>query len=152
MLLPKNWHEGSLANLTFNKVNSKEIRWKQRFQNFEKSLNYLEHAMQIHNPDIIQKAGLIQFFEIGFELSWNVMKEYMEEQGFLELRSPRDTIKKAFEIQLITDGHAWLQTLQNRNLTSHTYDEETAEKVVKEIQSVYYPLLKEIYNRLKPEL
>lgn len=133
-------------------MNSKEIRWKQRFQNFEKSLNYLEHAMQIQHPDIIQKAGLIQFFEISFELSWNVMKEYMEEQGFLELRSPRDTIKKAFEIQLITDGHAWLLTLQNRNLTSHTYDEETAEKVVKEIQSVYYPLLKEIYNRLKPEL
>ena len=129
-----------------------EIRWKQRFQNFEKSLNYLEHAMQIQNPDIIQKAGLIQFFEMGFELSWNVMKEYMEEQGFLELRSPRDTIKKAFEIQLIADGHAWLQTLQNRNLTSHTYDEETAVKVVAEIQSVYYPLLKEIYNRLKPEL
>ncbi|TDE13811.1 nucleotidyltransferase substrate binding protein [Dyadobacter psychrotolerans] len=133
-------------------MGNEEIRWKQRFQNFEKSLNYLEHAMQIQNPDIIQKAGLIQFFEMGFELSWNVMKEYMEELGFLELRSPRDTIKKAFEIQLITDGHAWLRTLQNRNLTSHTYDEDTAEKVVAEIQSVYYPLLKEIYNRLKPEL
>ena len=152
MLPPKKWHEGSLVNITFKKVSSKEIRWKQRFQNFEKSLNYLEQAMQIQNPDIIQKAGLIQFFEMGFELSWNVMKEYMEEQGFLELRSPRDTIKKAFEIQLITDGHAWLRTLQNRNLTSHTYDEENAEKVVKEIQSVYYPILKEIYNRLKPEL
>lgn len=133
-------------------MEDEDIRWKQRFQNFEKSLAFLEKAIQIENPDIIQKAGLIQFFEISFELSWNVLKEYMEAQGFQDLRSPRDTIKKAFEIQLITDGHGWLQTLQNRNLTSHTYDEETAEKVVIQIESVYYPLLKGVYDKLKPEL
>jgi len=133
-------------------MSDKDIRWKQRFQNLEKSLGFLEQAIQINNPDIIQKAGLIQFFEISFELSWNIMKEYMEEQGFFELRSPRDTIKKAFEIGLIVDGHTWLLTLQNRNLTSHTYDEETAEKVVQEIETIYYPLLLEIYNTLKQEL
>ena len=133
-------------------MNNDDQRWKQRFQNLEKSLQYLERAMAIENPDIIQKAGLIQFFEISFELTWNVMKEYLEEQGFQDIRSPRDTIKKAFETELITDGHAWLLTLQNRNLTSHTYDEETAEKVVREIETVYYPLLRDVYEKLKPEL
>ncbi|CAG5011879.1 hypothetical protein DYBT9275_05045 [Dyadobacter sp. CECT 9275] len=133
-------------------MSTPDIRWKQRFQNLEKSLHFLEQAIEIQNPDIIQKAGLIQFFEISFELSWNVLKEYMEEQGFTELRSPRDTIKKAFEIGLITDAHTWLQTLQNRDLTSHTYDEETAEKLVREIESVYYPLLKQVANQLKSEL
>lgn len=49
-----------------------DIRWKQRFQNFERSLQYLEQALQITHPDIIQKAGLIQFFEMSFELAWNV--------------------------------------------------------------------------------
>ncbi|WP_149241149.1 nucleotidyltransferase substrate binding protein [Dyadobacter sp. 32] len=133
-------------------MNYREIRWKQRFQNLEKSLGFLEQAIAIEDPDIIQKAGLIQFFEISFELTWNVMKEYLEEQGFQDIRSPRDTIKKAFETELITNGHIWLQTLQNRNLTSHTYDEETADRVVKEISTIYHPLLREVYNKLKPEL
>jgi nucleotidyltransferase substrate binding protein (TIGR01987 family) len=133
-------------------MSDKDVRWKQRFQNFEKSLKFLELAMQIPNPDIIQKAGLIQFFEISFELSWNLMKEYLEEQGFQEMRSPRDAIKKAFEAGLITDGHTWLQALQNRNLTSHTYDEATADKVVDEIETTYYPLLRSIYIKLNSEL
>lgn len=133
-------------------MNNPEIRWKQRFQNLEKSLRFLEQAIAIEHPDIIQKAGLIQFFEISFELTWNLMKEYLEEQGFQDIRSPRDTIKKAFETQLITNGHIWLQTLQNRNLTSHTYDEETADRVVREISTTYYPLLREVYQKLKPEL
>ncbi len=46
-----------------------DIRWKQRFQNFTKALNYLELALNIENPDIVQKAGIIQFFEKGFELA-----------------------------------------------------------------------------------
>lgn len=130
-------------------MKEQDIRWKQRFQNFEKSLGYLLQAMKIQNPDIFQKAGLIQFFEISFELSWNVMKDYLEEQGFSGLRSPRDTIKKAFEVGLITDGHTWIQTLENRNRTSHAYDEATTEKVIKEIVAVHSPLLRELYDQLK---
>ncbi len=130
-------------------MNEQDVRWKQRFQNLEKSLSFLELAMKIENPDIIQKAGLIQFFEISFELSWNVLKDYLEDQGFFELRSPRDTIKKAFQVGLITDGHLWIQALQNRNLTAHTYDEKMADQVADEIRFVYYPLIQEIYTKLK---
>ncbi len=133
-------------------MDNPDVRWKQRFQNFEKMLGFLENAMKIKEPDMVQKAGLIQFFEISFELSWNVMKEYLEAQGIMGMRSPRDTIKKAFEVELITDGHTWLQTLQNRNLTSHTYNEEMAEEVVQEIETVYYPILQNLYERLKTEL
>ncbi|MCF2445166.1 nucleotidyltransferase substrate binding protein [Dyadobacter sp. CY345] len=130
-------------------MDEQDVRWKQRFQNLEKSLSFLELAIKIENPDIIQKAGLIQFFEISFELSWNVLKDYLEDQGFFELRSPRDTIKKAFQVGLITDGHLWIQALQNRNLTAHTYDEKMADQVADEIRLVYYPLIQEIYTKLK---
>jgi nucleotidyltransferase substrate binding protein (TIGR01987 family) len=68
------------------------------------------------------------------------------------LRFPRDCLKKAFETGLISDGHTWLEALNNRNLTSHTYDEELADKVVQEIRIHYYPILKQLYERLKPEL
>ena len=110
-------------------IGKEDIRWEQRFQNFEKALGYLSDALNITNPDIIQKAGTIQFFEMTFELAWNTMKDFLEDEGFIGLNSPRDTIKKKFEVQLISDGHAWLKALEDRNLTSHTYDEETAAAV-----------------------
>lgn len=133
-------------------MRNKELRWKQRFQNFENAMHFLEDGIAIVNPTIIEKAGLIQFFEICFELSWNVIKDYLEDQGFIDLKYPRESIKKAFEVELITDGHAWLEALNNRNVTSHTYDEAMADKVVAEIKNKYYPLIKDLFNRLKPEL
>ncbi|MDD2798290.1 MAG: nucleotidyltransferase substrate binding protein [Bacteroidales bacterium] len=129
-------------------MQNKDIRWKQRFQNFEKSVGHLKDALDITEPDIIQRAGLIQFFEMSFELAWNTLKDMLNEQGFTDIKSPRDTIKKAFEIELIEDGHTWLQALENRNLTSHTYDEETAAEVVQLIRTQYYPLLEKLQNTL----
>ena len=127
-----------------------DVRWKQRFQNFEKAYHLLEKAMDIRDPSIFEKAGLIQFFEISLELFWNVMKEYLESQGISELRYPRETIKKAFETGLIENGHEWIRALENRNLTSHTCDEERAQNVVDSIKDSYYLLLRLLYNKLKP--
>lgn len=124
-------------------------RWQQRFQNFEKTLLFLEEAIAINAPSIFEQAGLIQFFEINFELSWNVMKEYMEAQGITDLRSPRDSIKKAFEMGLINDGHLWIQALENRNLTLHTYDEARTKKIVSTIEQTYIHILRDLYNKLK---
>lgn len=130
-------------------MENNDIRWVQRFSNFEKALKYLEEAMAIAKPDIIQRAGLIQFFEMSCELAWKTMKDYLEEQGFTEIKSPRDTVKKAFEIGIIADGHAWIQLLTDRNLTTHTYDEETSKQVEMLIHEHYYILLKELHNYLK---
>lgn len=126
-----------------------DIRWKQRFQNFEKSLHYLDEAMKITNPEIIQRAGLIQFFEMSFELAWNTMKDYLEEQGFIDVKSPRSAIKKAFEIGMVADGHTWLKALEDRNLTSHTYDENTVNQIVDLIRNNYYPLLVDLDRDLR---
>ena len=52
-------------------MENKDVRWEQRFHNFTNSMNHLENALQIPNPDIVQKAGIIQFFEMSFELAWN---------------------------------------------------------------------------------
>lgn len=128
------------------------IRWKQRFQNFEKSLDLLTEALNIKEPDIIQKAGLIQFFEMTFELAWNTIKDYLQEEGFTEIDTPRAAIKKAFEVNLIKDGHLWLNLIQDRNLTSHTYNEKTANAVLKLIQEKYFNLLKLLHESLKQKL
>lgn len=128
---------------------NQDIRWKQRFQNFERSLTLLEGALRLDSPDIYQKAGLIQFFETTFELSWKLMKDYLEAEGFVEVSSPRAAIKKAFETGLIEDGHVWMELLLDRNLTAHTYNEDTAAKVEKLIEKKYYPVIRKLYEALK---
>ena len=121
-----------------------DARWKQRFSNFSKSMNYLEQALTIQSPDIVQKAGIIQFFEMSFELSWKVLKDYLEEQSFEDVKSPRAAIKQAFEIGIIENGHGWLELLQDRNLTAHTYYEEKANEMEQLIHKNYFPLLKKL--------
>lgn len=126
-----------------------DVRWKQRFQNFEKAISHLEVALQLNDPDMLQKAGIIQFFEMSYELAWNTIKDYLEEQGFVDVKTPRSAFKKAFEIGLIEDGHSWMELLHDRNLTSHAYDEEKATEVEKLIHQKYYPLLLQLYKTLK---
>ncbi len=128
---------------------SPDIRWKQRFQNFEKSLLLLERALEIESPDIVQKAGLIQFFELTFELSWKVMKDYLEAEGFEDIKSPRAAIKKSFEIELIENGHLWIKLLEDRNLTTHTYDEETVDKIEQLIRNEYAPSIRAFHEKIK---
>ena len=129
-----------------------DIRWKQRFQNFSKSLNYLEYALQISKPDIVQKAGIIQFFEMSFDLAWKLIKDYLEEQGFVDIKSPRSALKKAYEINILEKGHEWMDLLQDRNLTAHTYDEQKATEMEHLIKHKYFPLLKELFNGFKQKL
>jgi len=124
----------------------RDIRWQQRFQNFERALRSLEEALAIEQPDVVQRAGLIQFFEITFELAWKLLKDYLEAQGFTDAKSPRAVLKQAFEVELIRDGHQWLQGLQDRNLTAHTYNEETAVLVENLVRQTYYPLLSQLYQ------
>ena len=123
-------------------MDNQDVRWEQRFQNYTKSMHYLEYALQIPDPDIVQKAGIIQFFEMSFELAWNMVKDYLEEQGFVDIKSPRGAIKKAFEIGIIENGHDWMDLLLDRNLTAHTYDEQKATDMEQLIQNKYFPLLK----------
>lgn len=126
---------------------NKTIRWKQRFQNFEKAFFQLETAMTISRPSDTERAGLIQFFEVTFELAWKTLKDYLEAQG-LRVESPRETLKQAFQTNLIQNGHAWMEALEDRNLTAHTYEESLARKVEDLIKKKYFSLLKELYQTL----
>jgi nucleotidyltransferase substrate binding protein (TIGR01987 family) len=133
-------------------MSNEDIRWKQRFANFNKATNLLEKALQIPNPDIVQKAGIIHFFEMSFELAWNMIKDYLEEQGFVDIKSPRSALKKAFEINILENGHDWMDLLQDRNLTAHTYDEQKATDMEQLISSKYFPLLKALHQSFKQKL
>jgi nucleotidyltransferase substrate binding protein (TIGR01987 family) len=117
-----------------------DIRWKQRFAHFKKAYSLLEQTIAIENPSDAERAGLIQFFEMSYELAWKLLKDFLEEEGF-RVTSPRDTIKQAFQAGLIVDGHIWIEALQDRNLTVHTYEEKIAIAVEKKIRDAYFPAL-----------
>lgn len=129
----------------------KDIRWKQRFVNFEKSYKSLNKYIDIPIETELERAGIIQLFEVSFELSWKLMKDYLEFQQLI-VKSPRETIKQAYQIELIDEGHIWIDALADRNLTAHTYDEELAKKMVQDISHIYYPELKKLYEKLAKEL
>lgn len=129
----------------------KDIRWKQRFENFNKVYILLERYSKESELNELEQAGIIQFFEMTFELAWKVLKDYLEKDGFI-VKSPREAIKQAFQNDLINDGHIWIEALANRNLTTHTYDSELANKIVKEIIDKYFPEIKIMHDKLEREL
>ena len=130
---------------------NKELRWQQRFQNFERAFLLLDKSIDISDPSDTERAGIIQFFEMSFELSWNLMKDYLESEGFV-VDTPRESLKQAFQSNVITDGHVWMEALDDRNLTAHTYDEATAEKVIGNIKEKYHPALSELYKSFKARI
>ena len=132
-------------------MNALDIRWIQRFSNFERSFLPLCEALKIESPSVVERAGLIQFFEMAFELSWKFLKDYEEMEGFAP-KTPREVIKQAFQAELVRDGHGWVNALQDRNLTSHTYNEKVAIDVENRIRIQYFPLLKELYEMFKSKL
>ena len=125
-----------------------DIRWVQRYSNFGKALAKMSEAIDIvaekydwqDSIDELLKEGLIQRFEYTHELAWKVMKDYEEYQGYNNIRGSRDAIRLALQIGIIEDKE-WLETIEDRNLTSHNYDEEVAEDVFISIVNDYYPLL-----------
>lgn len=126
---------------------NEDIRWKQRFDNYTNALNWLKQTVNRTDLDFMQQAGSIQFFEMCCELAWKLMKDYLEEQGFTDVASPRATIKQAFNARLIDDGHSWLQLLADRNLSTHVYDEETADRIYQKVSDKYYPLFDQLYHK-----
>lgn len=129
----------------------KDLRWKQRFENYKKSYKLLEKYTNVNTHSELEKAGIIQLFEMTFELGWKVLKDYLEAQGY-NVKSPRETIKQAFQVGIIDDGHIWIDALSNTNLTTHIYDEAFAEKFLGDIKNVYFQVFKSLYERLSEEI
>lgn len=128
-----------------------DIRWKQRFQNFEKAYKRLSHAIDVvkKEPDNeVLTAGLIQTYEFTFELAWKTLKDYLELEGF-DVPSPRSTIRQAFQSGYIQNAEDWMQALNDRNLTTHTYDDQIATKVINDINQKYFFIIEELYLYLQ---
>ncbi|HET8753261.1 MAG TPA: nucleotidyltransferase substrate binding protein [Salinimicrobium sp.] len=128
-----------------------DIRWKQRFTNFEKALGQLSEAVENFGTDPMDiiKEGIIQRFEFTHELAWKVMKDYLEYEGFQNISGSRSATREAFRQNLISEGEIWMQMIESRNRTVHTYDNAILNSEYKKIVSSYHQLFKEFQNKMR---
>jgi nucleotidyltransferase substrate binding protein (TIGR01987 family) len=128
-----------------------DIRWEQRFSNFCKAFDQLERAVKLASEkklSELEQQGLIQGFEFTHELAWKTMKDFIESKGNTPVYGSKDATREAFQLGLISDGETWMEMIQSRNESSHTYNRDTAEKINKEITGKYYALLLQFKVRM----
>jgi nucleotidyltransferase substrate binding protein (TIGR01987 family) len=132
-----------------------EIRWKQRFQNFEKAYLLLDEVIngyQLDDLSQLEKEGLIQRFEMVIELSWKTLKDYLENEGYDNVKNGKQAIRQAFQDEIIHDAEGWMSALEKRNITSHTYNENILAEMLEFISTTFYPIVRELYFQLKDKL
>ncbi len=127
----------------------KDIRWQQRFNNFKKAYDQLAGFIQRSDLNKLEEQGLIQCFEYTYELGWNLLKDYLEAEGYQEVTGSRSAISLAFKTGLISDGEGWMQMFKDRNKTSHTYNEETAREIVKHIYQISFPMFTQLKDKFE---
>lgn len=123
-----------------------KIRWKDRFQNYQLAIENINEAYECIQENGLNKIyimALVQAFEMVFELAWKTIKDYLEYEG-IKVDTPRETLKTAFLRNIITDGQTWIDMLETRNKTSHTYNEEFAKYIANAIINEYMPLFKSL--------
>lgn len=127
-----------------------DIRWEQRFYNYELALNHLRFAInEVKNPSDLEKEGTIQRFEFSHELAWKVMKDFLEYEGIIGIIGSRSATREAFNKGLISDGQIWMDMIESRNRTVHTYVEEILDKEYHLIVHDYYPRLEAFRVKMK---
>lgn len=125
-------------------------KFEHKIENFKKSVERLEEALAEYNTtkSTTVRDGAIQRFEFCTELAWKTTREYLAEQGFLELNSPKTVMREAYSYKIINDQDTWIQILNDRNLTSHVYDEKTADEIFKRIGTSHILALKQLSKYL----
>lgn len=144
-----------------------DIRWEQRFANFNKALkkleesvnyikhNYLDEEDELDTEDLgyvveeLIKEGLIQRFEYTHELAWNVMKDYAFFQGNSTVGGSRDATREAFRLQIIENADIWMDMIQSRNKTSHTYNESVANEIFGKIINDYFEIFLNFQRKME---
>jgi len=129
-----------------------DIRWKQRFNSYYKAFGQMERAVILANERALtelEEQGMIQAFEYTHELAWKMLKDFLEEKGNSELFGSKDTTRLAFKLEIIDNGEVWMDMIKSRNLTSHTYNEDTAQSIVSDIKERYFEEFRKLKHRFE---
>ena len=126
----------------------KKERIKEVYEDFKNALGRLREALEEDlSKGSIVVDGTIKRFEFTFELAWKLAQLILEYNN-VQTRGPRLVIKEAFKLGLIKKGENWIDMLEDRNKTSHIYDEKQALKIYKKIKESHFSLLKAFSNEV----
>ncbi|MDY6903098.1 MAG: nucleotidyltransferase substrate binding protein [Thermodesulfobacteriota bacterium] len=131
-------------------MTDQDIRWTQRFSHFSKAFSRLKEGVDLAGErrlSNLEEQGLIQAFEFTHELAWSTLKDFLESRGVQGLYGSRDTTREAFKNGLIEDGDAWMEMIQSRNLTSHTYNQDIAASIADAVCRVYFDQFRLLLDR-----
>lgn len=126
-----------------------DIRWQQRFDNYQKALNQLTKFIKKDQLNELEELGLIKAFEYTYELAWKVIKDYYEAQGETAIQGSRDAIRLAFQRGLIDDGDNWMKMIKSRIASVDTYNLQVAQQISKDVHNLYFPLFLELKNKME---
>lgn len=124
-------------------TDAQDVRWKQRLQNFSAALRQLSNAVALRRARALselEQQGLIQAFEFTHEMAWKVMKDYLRNLGNTQILASRDSTRAAFAAELIVDGETWMDMIEGRNLSVHTYNQKIANTLTQDVVERYTPL------------
>jgi nucleotidyltransferase substrate binding protein (TIGR01987 family) len=130
---------------------STDIRWQQRFSNFNKAFNQLDKFLKHENLNELEMQGLIKAFEYTYELSWKTLQDLLRDKGYNNISGPKPVIEQSFQDGYIENGKGWIRMHKSRSLASHTYDEDTAMEIIENIRSEYFFLLQSLILKLEEE-
>lgn len=129
----------------------KDIRWKQRFDNFERARKKFHKVLVSYKEEPkneIYQIALVQAFKFTYELAWKTLKDYLK-YGGIEANLPREVIKESFSKNIIEDGQTWIEMLEDRNLLAHIYDEAKTLTALEHISKKYAHAIDQVYEYLK---
>lgn len=120
-------------------------------ENFESALLRLKEGLagyETASDQQLARDGIIQRFEFTCELAWKTAREWLLDQGHVDLNSPKAVMWQAFADGLVSDSDGWIGLLNDRNLTSHIYDENTADQIFQRIKTCHLPLFEGLLEKL----
>lgn len=129
-------------------MSEQDTRWIQRFTHFSKALRQLTKFIEKGELNELEQQGLIQSFEYNYELAWNMLKDYFEAQGDIDIHGSRDAFRLAFKRGLIEDGEVWMEMIQSRTMTAHTYNEDIADEIAASIVNLYFSEFEKLRNTM----
>ena len=121
-----------------------------KFENFASALANLEDAPNQDLANDFVQSGLINKFNLQFELSWKLLKRLLEYEGatLAASGSPRAILKEAYRFYDFIDEAAWLDMLRDRNTNVHIYDNKLAQDLIQRILDVYIPAFSQLRDGL----
>lgn len=125
-------------------------KFEQKLENYGHAVKRLREAvdLSLRLEELVIRDGVIQRFEFTAELAWETAREYLLLQGETDINSPKPVMRAAYRTGLVKDSAGWGELLEDRNQTSHLYDDKVADAVYKKVLTVYARLLEELFEKL----